>query len=60
MEAIRGAREGQAGSNAREIAVLEQRVALLEQEYQGLEASVGRLSEAREFERRLGIPPQAE
>jgi TolA-binding protein len=60
LEAIRGAREGQAGSNARELAVLEQRVALLEQQFQGLENSVERLSEVKDFERRLGVPPRAE
>ena len=56
LEALRGSRE-QSG-NARELAVLEQRVALLEQHYQGLETSVERLNEAKDFERRLGLPPQ--
>ena len=56
LEAIRGNRE-QSG-NARELAVLEQRVALLEQQYQSIEGSVERLSDAKDFERRLGQPPR--
>src|SRR5262245_9009912 len=59
LEAIRGSRES-SGPDKRELAVLEQRVALLEAQYQGLENSVERLSEVKDFERRLGIPPRAE
>ena len=58
MEAIRGARERQA--DAREIAVLEQRVALLEQQYQGIESTVERLSDARDFDRQLRVSSQGE
>jgi hypothetical protein len=36
--------------------VLEQRVALLEQQYQTLESSMDRLGEVKEFERRLAGP----
>ncbi|MGH7468040.1 MAG: hypothetical protein ACRENP_08640 [Longimicrobiales bacterium] len=60
MDSIRVGREGQAGTNAREMGVLEQRVALLEQQYQSLETSVERLTELKEFEHRLAIPPSAD
>jgi hypothetical protein len=53
MDAIRSAREGSAGGTAREVAVLEQRVALLEQQYLVLEGEMGRIGEVKEFERRL-------
>ena len=59
LEAIRGSRDN-SGANPRELAMLEQRVALLEAQYQGLENSVERLSEVKDFERRLGIPPRTE
>jgi hypothetical protein len=59
MEALGRAREG-AGTNARELSVLEQRVALLEQQYQNLEGSVERLQDVKEFERRLTGPTRAE
>ena len=59
MEALGRAREG-AGSNARELSVLEQRVALLEQQYQNLEGSVERLQDVKEFERRLTGPTKPE
>lgn len=59
MEALGRAREG-AGTNARELSVLEQRVALLEQQYQNLEGSVERLQDVKEFERRLTGPAKAE
>lgn len=45
---------GAAAQNTREVAVLEQRVALLEQQYQNLEGSVARLGELKEFDRQLG------
>ncbi len=59
MEALGRAREG-AGSNARELAVLEQRVALLEQHYQNIEGTLERLQDVKEFERRLAAPPKPE
>ena len=59
MEALGRAREG-AGTNARELAVLEQRVALLEQHYQSLEGSVERLQDVKDFERRLTGPAKGE
>jgi hypothetical protein len=59
MEALGRAREG-AGSNARELSVLEQRVALLEQQYQNLEGSVERLQDVKDFERRLTGPTKPE
>jgi hypothetical protein len=60
LDSMRAAREGQAGTNARELGVLEQRVALLEQQFQGLENSVDRLTELKEFERRLAVPPSVD
>jgi hypothetical protein len=59
MEALGRAREG-AGTNARELSVLEQRVALLEQQYQNLEGSVERLQDVKDFERRLTGPAKTE
>jgi hypothetical protein len=59
MEALGRAREG-AGTNARELSVLEQRVALLEQQYQNLEGSVERLQDVKDFERRLTGPGSPE
>src|SRR5688572_33398181 len=59
MEALGRAREG-AGSNARELSVLEQRVALLEQHYHNLEGSVERLQDVKDFERRLTGPAKGE
>lgn len=56
MEAIAKAREIQAGGTGRELAVLEQRVALLEQQYQQLESSVKHISDVKEFEKRLTGP----
>lgn len=56
MEAIAKAREMQAGGTGRELAVLEQRVALLEQQYQQLESSVKHISDVTEFEKRLTSP----
>lgn len=55
MEAIVKGREAQI-SGGRELGVLEQRVALLEQHYQMLESSVDRINEAKDFERRLSAP----
>jgi hypothetical protein len=59
MEALGRAREG-AGSNARELSVLEQRVALLEQHYLSLVGSIERLEDVKEFERRLSGPTKPE
>ena len=53
MEAIAKAREIQAGGTGRELGVLEQRVALLEQQYQQLETSVKHIADVKEFEKRL-------
>lgn len=55
MEAIAKSREISGG--ARELTVLEQRVALLEQHYQSLEHDFARVSEVKEFERKLSAPP---
>jgi hypothetical protein len=53
MEAIAKAREIQAGGAGRELAVMEQRVALLEQQYQQLENSMKHITDVTEFEKRL-------
>jgi len=57
MEAIARGRDAASGGTARELGVLEQRVALLEQQYQTLEGTVDRIAEFRDFERRLTAPP---
>ena len=59
MEALGKSREG-SGNNARELAVLEQRVALLEQQYQNLEGHMDRLQDVKDFERRLTSPAPGE
>ncbi len=46
--------QGGQAANTREVAVLEQRVALLEQQYQAMEGSITRLGELKEFDRQLG------
>jgi hypothetical protein len=46
-------REAQGGTAGRELNVLEQRVALLEQQYQTLEGSVQRMGELKDFDRQL-------
>ncbi|HSL72106.1 MAG TPA: hypothetical protein VK864_17795 [Longimicrobiales bacterium] len=56
MEAIAKGREATAAGTGRELSVLEQRVALLEQQYQSLETSVERLSDMKEFDRQLAAP----
>jgi TolA-binding protein len=53
VEAIARMKEIQAGSSSRELNVLEQRVALLEQQHQALENEVERLSELKDFDRQL-------
>lgn len=53
VEAMAKYREIQGGTAGRELNVLEQRVALLEQQYQGLENSVTRIGELKDFDRQL-------
>jgi hypothetical protein len=53
VEAIARMREAQAGGTGRELAVLEQRVSLLEQQYQQLDTTVDRLAEIKDFDRQL-------
>ncbi len=55
VEAIARFREMQGGSSG-EIRVLEQRVALLEQQLQGVDTSLQQLLEVRRFERELRAP----
>lgn len=57
VEAIARVREIQAGTGGRELNVLEQRVALLEQQYQTLESSVTRIGELKDFDRQLTSGP---
>lgn len=57
VEAFVRMREVQGGSNERELHVLEQRVALLEQQYQTLEGSVTRIGDMKEFDRQLSSGP---
>ena len=54
VEAIARMREVQAGATGRELNVLEQRVALLEQQYQTLDHTVERIAEIKDFDRQLG------
>ena len=53
VEAMAKYREMQAGTSGRELNVLEQRVALLEQQYSVLENDMHRITELREFDRQL-------
>ena len=53
VEAIARMREMQAGATGRELNVLEQRVALLEQQYQALDSTVERIAEIKDFDRQL-------
>ncbi|HEY0305002.1 MAG TPA: hypothetical protein VGC44_08510 [Longimicrobiales bacterium] len=53
VEAIARMKEAQSGSSARELGVLEQRVALLEQQYQALDSTVERIAEIKDFDRQL-------
>ncbi|MGQ0562266.1 MAG: hypothetical protein ACT443_10365 [Gemmatimonadota bacterium] len=57
VEALARYREVQGGATGRELNVLEQRVALLEQQYQSLESNVHRISELKEFDRQLSAGP---
>jgi sensor histidine kinase YesM len=54
VEAIARMREVQAGATGRELSLLEQRVSLLEQQYQTLDHSVERIAEIKDFDRQLG------
>jgi sensor histidine kinase YesM len=54
VEAIARMREVQAGATGRELNLLEQRVSLLEQQYQTLDHSVERIAEIKDFDRQLG------
>ena len=53
VEAIARMKEVQAGATGRELNVLEQRVALLEQQYQSLDSTVERIAEIKDFDRQL-------
>ena len=53
VEAIARMREVQAGATGRELSVLEQRVALLEQQYQALDQNVERIAEIKDFDKQL-------
>jgi hypothetical protein len=53
VEAMARYREVQGGTTGRELNVLEQRVALLEQQYSVLENDMHRISELKEFDRQL-------
>lgn len=55
VEAIARMRESQAAGQ--EVGLLERRVALIEQQVQQIDGSVDRLSEASEFDRKLGAAP---
>jgi hypothetical protein len=54
VEAVARLRES---GNSRELSILEQRVALLEQQLQNVESSVDRIAAGREFDRQLGSGP---
>ena len=53
VESIAKMRELQGGTTGRELNVLEQRVALLEQQHQALEGSIQRIGELKDFDRQL-------
>jgi hypothetical protein len=53
VEAVARMKEAQTGSNSRELNVLEQRVSLLEQQYQVLDGTVERIAEIKDFDRQL-------
>lgn len=60
VEAMAKYREMQGGTAGRELNVLEQRVALLEQQYSLLENDMQRIGELKEFDRQLtGGAPEA-
>ena len=53
VESFARMREVQSGSTGRELGVLEQRVALLEQQFQNLEGSIKQIGDLKEFDRQL-------
>lgn len=53
VEAIARMKEVQSGATGRELNVLEQRVSLLEQQYQSLDSTVERIAEIKDFDRQL-------
>ena len=53
VEAVARMKEAQSGSTGRELNVLEQRVSLLEQQYQALDSTVERIAEIKDFDRQL-------
>lgn len=57
VEALTSWREAQGGGE--QLLVAKERIAFLEQRVESLEDHMGRLEEAREFERRLGQPDAA-
>lgn len=57
VEAIARFREAQGGSPG-ELRILEQRMALLEQQLQGIESNLQQLTEVKQFERQLQAPPE--
>lgn len=54
-EAVSQMRSG--GASQEELAVMRQRLALLEQQFNGLESEVGRIGEAQDFQAQLLQPP---
>ncbi|MBX6363164.1 MAG: hypothetical protein IRZ00_04790 [Gemmatimonadetes bacterium] len=56
VEAIARIREEQAGAGGRELALMEERVTLLEHQVQTMEAALDRLAGAHEFDRQLANP----
>lgn len=56
VEAIARFREAQGGATPGELRILEQRVALLEQQVQGFEGKLQQVTEIRQFERQLQSP----
>jgi hypothetical protein len=57
VEAMAKYREMQGGTTGRELNVLEQRVALLEQQHQQLEQTMQRIGELKDFDRQLTSGP---
>jgi hypothetical protein len=53
VEAIARMKEVQAGATGRELNVLEQRVALLEQQLSSLDSTVERIAEIKDFDKQL-------
>lgn len=56
VEAVVHAREAHGGTSARELAIVEQRLALLEQQLEAMQASIQRLGDGRDFDRQLADP----